>query len=140
MKRTAAVLLPSLALLFAAPASHADTYDCFPTCTKTSAPPADRIVNLCEHKAVREIARIDRDLKPVKDVYEIATNPTGFALKMVSEHVVPIPRWVGYAMDPQGAARAAVMKRARKELKKQVGLQQDCAAELAGEAPDTGRE
>lgn len=125
MKRKLALLAPVM-LLCAAPTVYADSYDCFPAACAHEAPAPEAKINLCEHKAVREVARLDRELKPVKDVYEIAANPTGYAIKLVSEHVVPIPPWVGFAMDPQGAVKAELMKRARKELKKQVGLQQDC--------------
>jgi hypothetical protein len=47
---------------------------------------------------------------------------------MVDQHVVHIPKVVGYAMDPRGAVKAEVMKRAREMAKKQVGLQDDCRA------------
>ena len=127
MKRT-------LALIAAATfpgAALADDYDYVP-----EAPVAEeQRINLCEHKAVQEVARIERDLRPVKELYDIATNPTGFAIKVVSREVgVKIPRWVGFAMDPQGAVRTMVMKEVLKELKRIVGLQDDCAAEL-DEAP-----
>jgi hypothetical protein len=133
MKRATAALIPSLLLLCAAPAAYADAYDCFPACREPAAAPAKAAINLCEHRAVREVARIERDLKPVKQIYDIATNPTGFAIKQVNDHVVHIPPWVGYAMDPKGAIRAKVMDRARGELRKQVGLQNECAAEAGGE-------
>jgi len=123
MKRTLALVA---AVTFST-AAFADAYDYVP---EAPAAAVERI-NLCEHRAVVEIARIDRDLKPVKELYDIATNPTGFAIKVVSSQVgVKVPRWVGYAMDPQGAVRAKVVKEVRKELKRNVGLERDCAAEL----------
>jgi len=93
-------------------------------------------IDLCAHKAVREVARIDNDLKPVKQIYGIVTNPTGFALKQVNDHMVHIPAWVGYAIDPRGAVRAKVMDMARTELKRQVGLRDGCAGRPGGEAMD----
>ena len=129
MKRTLAILIPSM--LIAVPAAHAGE-DCFPLC---AAEPAAAVEapkpNLCEYRAVREVARIDRDLAPVKEVFEIATNPTGFALKQVNDHIVHIPAWVGIAMDPKGYVRNKVLDRARSEAKKAVGVQHDCADELA---------
>ena len=123
MKRT-------LALIAAATFSGAALADAYDYVPEAPAVEAQRI-NLCEHKAVQEVARIERDLRPVKELYDIATNPTGFAIKVVSAQAgVKIPRWVGYAMDPQGAVRTKVMKEVRKELKRNVGLENDCAAEL----------
>jgi hypothetical protein len=91
-------------------------------------------IDLCAHKAVREVARLDESVRPAKEIYGIVTNPTGFALKQVNDHVVHIPKWVGYAIDPQGAVRAKVIDMARTELKRQVGVADGCAAALHGDA------
>ena len=129
MNRTPRMLALAMAFATTATFAHADAYDCFPMC-----PPAPqeemKAVSLCTIPAVRDVARanakLNDELKPVKDVYEIATNPTGFAIRMVDQHVVHIPKLVGYALDPKGAVKAEVMKRAREALKKQVGLQDEC--------------
>jgi hypothetical protein len=132
MKRIVAILVPSL-LATVPLAARADAYDAFPleaqAAVATDAPKA----NLCEHRAVREVAKLDRDLKPVKDLVGIATNPTGFAIRMVDEHVVHIPAWVGIAMDPKGYVRGKVVDRVREEAKRAVGVERDCAAEIARE-------
>ena len=112
MKRLLALLAP-VTLLCAAPVAR-----------------AGENLNLCAHEAVREVARLNNELKPVKELYGIVTNPTGFALKQVNDHVIHIPKWVHYAMDPRGAIRAKVIDRARDELKKHVGLKNECADEL----------
>lgn len=117
MKRITALLAPAM-LLCALPAARADA----------------AAMNLCQHKAVREVAKLNNEMKPVREVYGIVTNPTGFALKQVNDHVVHIPAWVNYAIDPQGAIRAKVMDLARAELKRQVGLAHDCAGEMREEA------
>lgn len=133
MKRTLARLAPVM-LLCAATTARADAYDCFPAAACAHAPiGVEAAVNLCEHKAVRDLARLDRGLDPVKKVYEIATNPAGYVVKLVDRNVMPIPAWVGFAIDPRGAIRAEAMKRVRHELKKQVGLQARCAAEISAE-------
>ena len=135
MKRTLASLIAST-LAATALSAHADAYDCFPLCPEaaqeTAAQPA---LNLCDHAAVREVARVDSELAPVKRLYSIATNPTGFAIQQVSARTgIHIPPWVGYVADPKGAIRSKVMEKVRDEAKKQVGLQSSCAAEIAGEA------
>ena len=116
MNRTLAILVPSL--LLAAAAARADDGD---------------KPNLCEHRAVREVAKINRDLKPVKELVGIATNPTGFAIKMVDRHVVHIPKWVGIAMDPRGYVKGRAIDFVRDEVKKSVGVGHDCADEIARE-------
>jgi hypothetical protein len=131
MKRTYARIVPVL-LVTAATGASADAIDCFPMACASEQPP-ERALNLCEHEAVREVARIDAKLKPAKDLYELATNPTGFAIRMVNRHVIHIPKWVGFAMDPQGYVRGEAMSYVRRELKRQVGLEAACAAEIEAE-------
>jgi hypothetical protein len=131
MKRTLTILATSM--LLAAGAARADAYDAPALEPSGLVEPAGH-VNLCEHKAVREVARLDRDLRPLKEVVGYATNPTGFALKMVNDHVVHIPKWVGIAMDPKGYVRGKAIDYVRNEAKKAVGVDKDCAAEIASEA------
>ena len=127
MKRKVAVAGGSLAILCTCTLARADAYDCFPLCPQPRAEDAP-VANLCEVGAVREVARINDRLKPVKELYGIAVNPTGFAVKMVDEHVAHIPKWVGYAMDPKGAVKAMVIDRVRDAAKQQFGLENECRA------------
>ncbi len=140
MKRTLALIAPVMAL--AALPARADSFDCFPMCAEDAAVAAAQAqlaitkpVNLCENETVREVAKIDNRLAPVKRLYSIATNPTGFAIQQVSEHVVHIPPWVSYVADPRGALRAKLIEKVRYEAKKQVGLQNSCSAEIKAETP-----
>jgi len=141
MKSTSRTIALALTLAMAAPFAHADAYDCFPTCPPAPATPEAKPASLCGIPVVREAARantrLNDELKPVKEVYEMATNPTGYAIKMVDQHVVHIPKVVGYALDPRGAVKAELTKRAREEFKKQVGLKDECreAAPAVEEAP-----
>ena len=126
-------LIACAALAMSSPA-FAEIEDCFPQCARPAPiAPAQSSAGLCQFGVVREAARIDHDLKPVKRIVGIVTNPTGFALKQVNDHVVRIPPWVGYAMDPRGAIRAKVMNLARDQVKKATGLQNDCILPAAGE-------
>jgi len=144
MKSTSRTIALALTLAMASPFARADAYACFPTCPPAPAMPEAKPASLCEIPAVREAARantrLNDELKPVKEVYEMATNPTGYAIRMVDQHVVHIPKVVGYALDPRGAVKAELMKRARAEFKKQVGLGDECreAAPAAEETPADG--
>ena len=125
MKRTAAVIATVAILGPALAHAESEAYDCVPGCETPAAPQAR--IDLCEYAPVREAARLNERLKPAKEIYDIATNPTGFAVRMVDEHVVHIPKWVGIALDPRGAARGYVIGYVRDAAKRQVGLQRDCA-------------
>ena len=128
MKRSLTIL--SASMLLAAGAARAEA-----TTDAASEQPAARPgVNLCEHKAVREAAKLEQKLRPAKEIAGYVSNPTGFALKMVNDHVVHIPKWVGIAMDPQGYARGKAIDYVRNEAKKAVGVDKDCKAEAEAAA------
>ena len=129
MMRSLTIL--SASMLLAAGAARADA---MPDLAAEQEPAAER-VNLCEHKAVREVAKIDRQLRPAKEFVGYVMNPTGFALKMVNDHVVHIPKWVGIAMDPKGYVRGKAADYVRKQAKKAVGVDKDCEAEIEAEKP-----
>ena len=125
-------LIACAALASLSSPTFAEIEDCFPQCDRPApvAPPKSG-EGLCQFAVVREAAHIDHDLKPVKRIVGIVTNPTGFAIQQVNDHVVRIPPWVGYAMDPRGAIRAKVVDLARDQVKKAAGLQNDCIVPAA---------
>ena len=132
-------LLASALVACAATAAHADSYDCFPGCGAAGIEPAaESVINLCENKAVREVARMNAKLKPAKEIYDIAMNPTGYAIRTATRMAgIEVPKIVDYAIDPKGALKAEVMKRVREEAKKRVGLADECKADLeSGEAAE----
>lgn len=126
MKRTLAIAATVAVLGPALARAESEAYDCFPGCG--AVPAAQARLDLCQYAPVREAARLNDRLKPAKEIYDIATNPTGFAVRMVDEHVVHIPKWVGIALDPRGAARGYVVGYVRDAAKREVGLQRDCKA------------
>ena len=112
--------------------------DCFPQCARPDpVTPPQSGEGLCRYGAVRDVARIEHDLKPVKRIVAIITNPTGFAIQQVNDHAVHIPPWVGYAMNPRGAIRAKAMDLARDQAKKAVGLENNCVVPATGERSPT---
>jgi hypothetical protein len=130
MKRSLTIL--SASMLLAAGAARADGLPDPPLDEEPAA--ATERVNLCEHKAVREVAKVEKQLRPAKELVGYVTNPTGFALKMVNDHVVHIPKWVGIAMDPRGYVRGKAVEYVRKELRKSVGVDKDCEGEIEAES------
>ena len=92
-------------------------------------------VNLCTHAMVREGVHLDQKTRPIRELIGIAKNPTGFVIRQVSEHVVHIPPWVKYAVDPRGAIRAKAIDLVRTEMKKSLGIANDCREEAADAEP-----
>jgi len=107
-------------------AAH-ETGDCFPLCAEAPLPEEPPVpLNLCDVALVREGVRLEQKMRPVREVVDAVQNPTGFVIKQVSAHVVHIPAWVGYAIDPRGAVRAKVIETVRNEVKKSTGLANGC--------------
>ncbi len=133
--RCSHVLLGSALLFAMVPIAHADgVADCFPMCPEPALAEPGKSPDPCAHAIVRDVARADRELAPIKKVLGAVTNPVGFALEQVDHHVVHIPPWVGYAVNPRGAIRTLVMDRVRREAKKAVGLENGCADTGGAEA------
>jgi hypothetical protein len=123
------------ALLSAGPAmaQFSDAF-CLGNCempAATQEAPATTTLELCQHRVVREALGVERKLKPAKEIVDAVQNPAGFALKLVDKHVIHIPAWVGYAMNPQGAIRAKVIDRVRQEVKKSAGIDKGCVPQEA---------
>ena len=62
---------------------------------------------------------LNERIKPIKEIVGYVRSPQGFAIKMVNDHVMKIPAWVGYviallgslknkAMDQKTSARAVM--------------------------------
>jgi hypothetical protein len=134
MKRTTMLAASVMTLVVTAARAESEAYDCFPGGPEPAQ--AQAPLELCQYGPVREAERLNEKVKPAREIYEIAVNPSGFAIRMVDEHVVHIPKWVGIAIDPRGAARGYVIGRARDAAKKQAGLQHDCGVQAGASIAD----
>ena len=52
-------------------------------------------------------------VKPIKDIVGYVRSPQGLAIKLVNDHIVKIPAWIGYAMDPLGSIKRQAFGKAR---------------------------
>jgi hypothetical protein len=130
MNRLCVPLASIVVTLGSAQAAHAaDPGECFPTCPAVPDEPAPPL-DLCRHAIVREGVRLDVKMRPIREVIHIVQNPTGFVIKTVGEQTgVHVPPWVPYVVDPRGAIRAKAVEVIRNEVKKSMGLANDCRAQ-----------
>jgi hypothetical protein len=125
--RNATRILASLLAVATLPAA-ASEIDCFPACTTIETAPRAPAIDLCRSAVVQEGMKLEARVRPAKQLYEIASDPTGYAIKTVTDAAgIKVPKVVGYALNPKGSLKAEVMKRVRAEAKKQAGLEHDCA-------------
>ncbi len=165
MKRT---LILTTAAMFTLPlTAKADELDCFPMCTPkveqkapevapAVAPAADTVTGdkqtvetvvvtatpVCEKNLVAKAEELNDRVKPVKDIIGYVHSPQSLALKVVNDHIVKIPSWVGFALDPVGTVKNKAIDMARDKAKDAMGFNKAggnaaCKAEPAAEpAPE----
>lgn len=129
---------------------NANDSECFPMCaivaivepappveTQTvDAPSADACNNPNNptRDLIKQAEQLNDRIKPIKDIVGYVRSPQGLAIKLVNDHVVKIPPWVGYAIDPIGSLKNRAMDEVRTRAKSAMGLNhksESCAAETA---------
>jgi len=131
------LILAATLTTFSATVFAHDASDCFPDCQPVAADaasddvtqPAQAGVSLpCGSVLVQTAESLNDRIKPVKTLVGYVRSPQGLALKLVNDHVVKIPAWVGYAMDPVGSIKHKALDEARDYAKKAVGPGERCVA------------
>lgn len=103
--------------------------DCFPACP-VAAVAARSDLNACDFALVRQAEEINDRIKPVKDIVGYIRSPQGLAIKLVNDHIISIPGWVGYAIDPVGSLKQRAMTEVRDRARTAIGIskEQGCRA------------
>jgi hypothetical protein len=124
--------------------AQATENDCFPACAAapSAAPNAEKVERKTEaalpteatesptacakQSKAQELAqsaeKLNDRIKPVKEIIGYVRSPQGLAMKLVNDHVVKIPAWVGYAVDPVGSLKSKAMDEVRTRAKTAIGL------------------
>ena len=80
--------------------AYADDFDCFPLCNQqksaNAATPTSCSTISAANVAIDKIENVNNKLKPIKEIVGYIQSPQSLALKLVNDHVVKIPSWVGY--------------------------------------------
>ena len=114
---------------------------CFPMCQGIVAAQATEIetpkTDACHSQSsslIKQAEQLNDRVKPIKEIIGYVRSPQGLAIKLVNDHVIKIPAWVGYAMDPVGSLKNRAMDEVRTRAKTMVGLDRattGCAPEVA---------
>ncbi|MBI3716850.1 MAG: hypothetical protein HY255_12730 [Betaproteobacteria bacterium] len=146
MKTNKILTLTAAMMMTLSMAAHADDNDCFPMCTaKPAEAPAvktevakvektesaERLeavvvtaapLPACGNKLVNQAEALNDRVKPVKELIGYIHSPQSLAMKVVNDHIVTIPRWVGYALDPVGAIKNKAISEVKNHAKDALGL------------------
>jgi hypothetical protein len=72
---------------------------------------------------VKQAEAMNDHIKPVKELVGYVRSPQGLAIKLLNDHVVRIPAWVGWAMDPIGNLKNRAVGEARDQAKSLIKSQ-----------------
>ena len=93
----------------------------------------DAALASCNAGLMKKAEDLNNKIKPIREIIGYVRSPQGLAIKLVNDHIVKIPAWVGYAMDPIGS----IKRRAIDEVKTQIKVAMDdgkgCTADPANE-------
>jgi hypothetical protein len=124
-------------------AQPGDAGECFPMCqsvvvTAAAAPaqtadPATPcgIAPTTAQSLANEAEKISERIKPVKEIIGYVRSPQGLAMKLVNDHVIAIPAWIGYALDPLGSLKHRAIDEVRNQAKSAMGVAKPVACTVA---------
>ena len=69
---------------------------------------------------------VNARIKPVKEWVGYLRSPQGLALKLVNDHVVRIPAWVVFALDPVGTVKHKAIEEVRQRAKDAMLPNRNC--------------
>ena len=64
-------------------------------------------------RVVKQAESINGRVKPIREIIGYVRTPQSLAIKLVNDHIVRIPPWVGFAMDPVGTIKNRAMNEAK---------------------------
>lgn len=125
--------------------ANANDDACFPMCPEPTAiqtteieAPKTKTCGTESPSLIKQAEQLNDRVKPIKEIIGYVRSPQGLAIKLVNDHVVKIPAWVGYAMDPVGSLKNRAMDEVRvvvtAHAKAAIGLNRkptSCIAEPA---------
>ncbi|MBL8524385.1 MAG: hypothetical protein JNN20_11910 [Betaproteobacteria bacterium] len=110
--------------------------DCFPLCTPVAEEVAPAF-KACDIKLVRDVEALNDQIKPIKEIVGYVRSPQGLAIKLVNDHVVKIPKWVGYAVDPVGSIKQRAIKEVKGHAREAFGMNKDSGCVVPDTAAST---
>ncbi len=127
----AAMLTMSVTAAFAETAD-----DCFPVCTQSAPAAAEPLqandapaatASGCSESLVNKVDALNNQVKPIKEIVGYVRTPQGLAVKLVNDHIVKIPAWVGFALDPVGTIKHKAIDEVRSRARTAMGVNSGCS-------------
>ena len=88
-------------------------------------------------QTVEQLESLNNQIKPVRDIIGYVKSPQSLAIKLVNDHIVTIPGWIGFLLDPIGTIRSKAMDEARNQARSTLKAALIPENRCAPEAPAT---
>ncbi len=80
----------------------------------------------CGNGFMQQAEDLNNKVKPIKEIVGYIRSPQGLAIKLVNDHIVKIPAWIGYAMDPLGSLKRKAFDEVRTRAKEALKAGSAC--------------
>jgi hypothetical protein len=151
------ILIGTLIAAFGLPlTAMASDLDCFPMCAEPAKigaviePAADAandwapgeiviIVSTqksCDAGFVKTAEDLNDKVKPIREIVGYVRSPQGLVIKIVNDHIVKIPAWIGYVVDPLGSLKHQAIDEVRTRAKEAMDDGSACATVPANGSAD----
>jgi hypothetical protein len=87
----------------------------------------------CDSSFIKAADDLNDKVKPIREIVGYVRSPQGLVIKLVNDHIVKIPAWIGYAMDPIGSLKHKAIDEVRTRARDALV---DGSACSTGPAPD----
>lgn len=97
----------------------------------------------CDPGLMKRAEELNEKIRPLREIVSYVRAPQGLVIKMVNDHIVKIPVWVGYAVDPVGSIRHKATEELRARTRDAMGESNSCkevAPVEAGAAAESSAE
>ena len=91
----------------------------------------------CDSALLKAADDINDKVKPIREIVGYVRSPQGLVIKLVNDHVVKIPAWIGYAIDPLGSLKHKVIDEVRAQARGAMNGGSSCASDPAGDFSDS---
>lgn len=85
---------------------------------------------------VQKAEELNDKVKPIREIIGYVRSPQGLVFKLVNDHIVKIPVWIGYAIDPLGSLKHKVIDEVRTRAKEAMVGGNACETEPVMESVD----
>lgn len=94
-----------------------------------------RTATACNSGFIKSAEALSDKVKPIREIVGYVRSPQGLVIKLVNDHIVKIPVWAGYAMDPIGSIKRKAFNEVKTRAKDAITDGNTCMAVRSEDSP-----